>query len=233
MKYPSVIVTGCSKGIGLQVVLDLIREGYYIFSIGRSQPELPAELTRNFSHLECDFSQALEAVKVSRWIQASQLQNDFLGFIHLAGVGHKAPILDATIESMIEQVNVNLVSAISLTRIILPFLNRHRSRIFFLGSRARRFAFLGGAAYCASKAGLYALSDCLALEARELGWNIGVTIFEFGPVATGFGGLEKSNKQISSAGAASIIVRAFIAPLDDYDVRVVEVVPSVKRLKDD
>jgi len=233
VKFPTVIVTGCSRGIGLQVALDLIREGYYILSIGRSHPKLPLELAGNLSHLECDLSQARESKEVSHWIQANQSQHDFLGFIHIAGVGYTVPLLDATAESMIEQLNVNLVSAILLTRTILPFLNRHRSRIFFIGSRARRFSFLGGSAYCASKAGLYALSDCLALEVRDLGWNIGVTILEFGPVATGFAGLEISNKQISSAGAASIIVRAFVAPLADYDVRAVEVVPSVERLRND
>ena len=113
---------------------------------------------------------------------------------------------------------------------LIPHLDKTSSKIYFLGSRSRRFAFSGGVAYSSSKAGLFSVVDSMALEFRESKWNIGVTLFEFGTIGTGFANLPISSDQISVEGAADIIFRSFLLPLSDFDLRVVEVVPSVERL---
>ena len=228
----AVVVSGGSSGIGLRFVVRLLRSDYQVFSIGRTCPVVPAELAVRSTHFSCDLAADDYCVEIERWLKNHSDRFDFVGFVHSAGAADIKPLLDTSVESIVEQINVNLQSSVLLSKIILPYLNRQHSRIFFIGSRARRFPFLGGSAYCASKAGLYALSDCLALEVKKLGWNIGVSIFEFSTVATGFAGLPLSEAQISPDGAARMMMRIFQTSLDDYDVRVVEIVPAVRRSAD-
>lgn len=226
----AVVVTGGSNGLGLRLLCRLLKHGYHVFSIGQTYPVVPEKFARRITHLACNLGVNGYSRAVTRWLDGYSDQFDFVGFIHSAGVGNTKPLLESSVESIVEQININLQSSILLTKIVLPHLNRHQSRIFFIGSRSRRFPFLGGSAYCASKAGLYALSDCLALEVRKLGWNIGITIFEFGTIATGFASVPVSDLQISPDGAARLMMRIFVTPLNDYDVRVVEAVPAVSRL---
>ena len=228
----AVVVSGGSSGIGLRLVTRLLRRDYQVFSIGSTCPVVPAKLAARLSHLSCDLAAGDYCVELERWLKDHSGQFDFVGFIHSAGVADTKPLLDTSVESIVEQITVNLQSSVLLSKIVLPYLNRQQSRIFFIGSRARRFPFLGGSAYCASKAGLHALADCLALEVKKLGWNIGVSIFEFGTVATGFAGLPVSGTQLSPDGAARMMMRIFLTPLNDYDVRVVEIVPAVRRSVD-
>jgi NAD(P)-dependent dehydrogenase (short-subunit alcohol dehydrogenase family) len=226
----SLFLTGGTSGIGLKLASLLISAGYHIVSIGRRLPPIAAGSSGLITQLDADLAEDGYASRLSSWLDAHGERFDFVGFIHCAGRGDTRPILDTTIDSISEQVKVNLLSAILIAKLVLPYLNKIDSRVYFLGSRARRFPFLGGSAYCASKAGLHALSDCLALEARQLGWNIGITIFEFGTVATGFAGVPKGPTQISELGASEFIMESLRRPLDDFVPRVVEVVPSVKRL---
>jgi NAD(P)-dependent dehydrogenase (short-subunit alcohol dehydrogenase family) len=133
-------------------------------------------------------------------------------------------------EEIANIIQVNLTSSILLVKALLPYLNKIESKIYLLGSRGRRFAFAGGVAYCASKAGLSLVADALSLEFRACGWNIGVSLFEFGTVATGFAAVPTNSKQITTNGAAALIFECFQRPLDDFDLRRIEVVPSVARL---
>ncbi len=224
------ILTGSSSGIGLSLAKTLISRGLHVVSIGRSPPHLPDDLLNEVTHLEFDLTQNLFLTDLPLWLSANAAQLELVGFVHAAGRGYTIPLLDTTFDSINEQIYVNLVSGIMLSKILLPYLRRSHSRIVFMGSRARRFPFYGGSAYCASKAGLYALSDCLALEVKNLNWNVGVTIFEFGPVSTGFAGLPKASTQISVEGAATLVADLLSKSLTDFDTRVVEIVPTVSRL---
>jgi len=210
---PAVLLTGTSKGIGGILMSLLCARGYHVISVGRHAPNDTPIIGGQVTHINADLSASSYVEELADWLADRGNAFNFVGFIHCAGVGSLTPILETSTQLISEQISVNLLSGILISKLILPYLNRQESRVCFVGSRARRFPFLGGSAYCASKAGIHALADCLALEVKELGWNIGVSIFEFGRIATGFAGVQQSSHQISAQGAADLILDVFLRQL--------------------
>jgi short-subunit dehydrogenase len=78
--------------------------------------------------------------------------------------------------------------------------------IINISSLAGKNPFVGGAAYCASKAGLNAFSEALMQEVRHD--NIRVSYVLPGSVATGFGGHELSGAdwKLTSEDVARVVV---------------------------
>ena len=84
-------------------------------------------------------------------------------------------------------IDTNLTGVFHCTRAALPWLKRAGGGwIVNIASLAGRNYFPGGAAYCASKAGLVAFSEALMQEVRFD--NIRVTVIMPGSVATEFSG---------------------------------------------
>ena len=226
-----VFLTGGSSGVGGALLRLLLENDYYVINVSRREPSVPTHLSHQFFHISCDLTDKGFYHKLCNRIEDFKFCDFKLkGYVHCAGVGQKKKLSDLTIEEIESTIGLNLTSGIIISKILIPHLDKASSKILFLGSRSRRFAFSGGVAYSSSKAGLFSVVDAMALEFRESKWNIGVTLFEFGTIGTGFAGLPVSSNQISVEGAADIIFRSFLLPISDFDVRVVEVVPSVQRL---
>jgi NAD(P)-dependent dehydrogenase (short-subunit alcohol dehydrogenase family) len=64
-------------------------------------------------------------------------------------------------------------------RAALPHLERSRGYLLNIASTAAVLRGPGMSAYCAAKAGVEALSDCLRIEAAPLGVDVGVAYFLF------------------------------------------------------
>lgn len=227
-----VVLAGGSSGIGKATLIRLMTEGYAVLNISRRLPVVDVPVYTELHHHPIDLSNPGFSDEF-----VSHLDNlkhyDFVGMIYCAGLGQIKHLGELSVREIVNTINVNLTSAIVLAKCLLPYLNKASSKIYFLGSRSRRFAFSGGAAYCATKAGLHSLSDALSLECKQSGWNIGVSLLEFGTVATGFGKVPVSSRQISTESAADLIIRLFSESLDNFDLRIIEIVPSVKRLNNE
>ena len=228
-KRKLVAITGASSGIGKELVNRVLHDGFHVLSIGRRAPAAALN-AKHVTHITADFKKPRYQDAVLSWLADSGSDYDWLGFVHCAGTASMRRLVSMKYSEIQTDISVNLTSALVLSSILAPYLAKRGGRLIYLGSRARRFAFSGGSAYCASKAGLFSLTDCLALEFRELRWPISVTIFEFGTVGTQFAGKPIDSKQLSAFGAASEIFSHLISPQSDYDKRVIEIVPSIQRL---
>jgi short-subunit dehydrogenase len=225
-----IVLTGGSSGIGYRLLVQFLKEGYTVLNLSRKLPQVDGSLQKSLVHYSVDLSELRFAEQLRAQLDRL-VQLNCVGLIHCAGVGQIKSLEAISDREISSTINVNLTSAIILTKCLLPYLNKRQSKIFFIGSRSRRFAYSGGVAYCAAKAGLLSVTDALSLELRSLGWNIGVSLFEFGTVASGFGQVKPSPRQISTQGASDLIFKFFMQPLDDFDTRVIEIVPSVARLR--
>jgi 3-oxoacyl-[acyl-carrier protein] reductase len=224
-----VVLAGGSSGIGKATLVKLLTGGYAVLNLSRRRPVVEVPADTELLHHPIDLSNPCFSDEFAGYLDSLK-HHDFAGMIYCAGLGQIKRLGELSVREIANTINVNLTSAIVLTRFLLPYLNKASSKIYFLGSRGRRFAFSGGAAYCASKAGLHSLSDALSLECKQSGWNIGISLFEFGTVSTGFGKVPASSRQISTESAADLITRLFSESLDNFDLRIIEIVPSVKRL---
>jgi 3-oxoacyl-[acyl-carrier protein] reductase len=94
---------------------------------------------------------------------------------------------DMTVSDWQSVVETNLSAVFYYCHAALPHLRRRGGGwIINISSLASKNPFVGGTAYCASKAGLNALSEALMQEVRYD--NIRVSYVLPGSVATGFGG---------------------------------------------
>jgi NAD(P)-dependent dehydrogenase (short-subunit alcohol dehydrogenase family) len=107
--------------------------------------------------------------------------------VNNAGVGGFANVADMTADEWTDIIETNLSGVFHCCRAAIPHLRgRGAGWIINISSLAGNNPFAGGAAYCASKAGLNAFSEALMQEVRYD--NIRVSYIMPGSVATGFAG---------------------------------------------
>jgi 3-oxoacyl-[acyl-carrier protein] reductase len=190
-----VLVTGGTRGIGLAIAQALVAlagddvaiTGTSSDSVVRAEHSLKAADGAHVGGIVCDVrdpgsvQRAVETV-VQRFGGIDVLVNS-------AGVGVGVPIADMPHDEWNRIIGTNLTGVFNCCRAVIPHLRaRGGGWIVNLSSLASTSPFPGGAAYCASKAGLNAFSDALMQELRDD--NIRVTTILPGSVATGFSGRE-------------------------------------------
>lgn len=192
----SAIVTGGSRGIGLATAIALRLAGADVLISGRSSDALAAAAARIATETASAPAGRVvtEPADVRRPEQALRLVESAakqLGgvdiLINNAGVGRFAPVAELTVEDWLETVETNLSGAFYCSRAVIPVM-RHRGGgwIINVSSLAGKHPFAGGAAYCASKAGLNAFTESLMQEVRRAGIRVSCVLP--GSVDTEFAG---------------------------------------------
>ena len=191
-----VLVTGGTRGIGYAVAEALLRAGDKVAITGTSDESvLKAEHTLSsiggqVVGIVCDVRSASSAGLAVQTVIAKFGGIDVL--VNSAGVGVGAPISDLPHDEWDRIIGTNLTGVFNCCKAAIPHLKtRGGGWIVNLSSLASTNPFPGGAAYCASKAGLNAFSDALMQELRYD--NIRVTTILPGSVATGFSGRESDS----------------------------------------
>jgi len=106
--------------------------------------------------------------------------------VNNAGIGRFANVADMSLDDWRQIVDTNLSGVFYCSRAAIPVMKaRGAGFIVNISSLAAKNPFTGGAAYCASKAGLNAFSEALMQEVRHD--NIRVSYVLPGSVSTGFG----------------------------------------------
>jgi short-subunit dehydrogenase len=162
------LITGAGSGIGAAVA-DLLHErGDDLVLLARSERRA-AELAERYGGAEtivADLADPTSLVTVD-------VPETLDSLLHVAGVVDLAPIREVSPPDLREQVDVNLVAPVLLTRACLPALRRAQGLVVFVNSSAGLVASPGWGAYAASKFGLRAVAD--ALRAEELDHGVRVT----------------------------------------------------------
>ncbi|HEX7125921.1 MAG TPA: SDR family oxidoreductase [Thermodesulfobacteriota bacterium] len=181
----AVVVTGASTGIGEACARRLDAEGFRVFAGVRRDADAEA-LARGASArlvpLRLDVTDGASIAAAARTVAEAAGSSGLAGLVNNAGIAVAGPLECLPLESLRDQLEVNVVGQVAVTQAMLPLLRTGRGRIVNVGSVSGRFAtpFLGP--YAASKFALEALTDALRLEVRPFG--IEVAIVEPGAVAT-------------------------------------------------
>lgn len=184
------IVTGGTRGIGLAIASALVADGINVTVTGRDAGHLSAARAQiegaGPGAVETLCADVRQYGEMERVVAATVAR--FAGFdilVNNAGVGVFADVADMTPAQWSEVVDTNLTGVFNACRAAIPFFRqRGGGFIINISSLAGKNAFAGGAAYCASKAGLNAFSEALMQELRYD--NIRVSYVLPGSVATGF-----------------------------------------------
>jgi NAD(P)-dependent dehydrogenase (short-subunit alcohol dehydrogenase family) len=179
-------VTGTSSGFGNAVGKAVLEHGDRLAATARDRDSI-ASLVDEFPDQAMalpldvrDADAARDAVDeaVSRFGQVDVVLNN-------AGYGHVGAIEELTDAELRQQLDVNLLGVINVTRAALPHMRRQRSGHFVQMSSLNGVeGLVGGGYYTASKFAVEGLSETLADEVAHLG--IKVTIVEPGPHRTRF-----------------------------------------------
>jgi uncharacterized protein len=186
----TVLVTGGSTGIGLELAHLFARDGYSLILVARDKVKLEqtAEQLRQEHSVEvqsivCDLSGPSAATSLFDKIVAQGKQIDVL--VNNAGFGVYGLFVENDHRREWEMIAVNIVALTQLTALVLPgMIERGRGQILNVASTA---AFQPGplmAVYYASKAYVLSFSMALVNELKETG--VSVTTLCPGPTRTEF-----------------------------------------------
>jgi NAD(P)-dependent dehydrogenase (short-subunit alcohol dehydrogenase family) len=183
------IVTGGSKGIGLAIARAFLARGMQVTITARKEAELESAERQlaagdRLHIVRADVRDAGDAQRI-----VDDTVRRFGGvdvLVNNAGVGKFADVADMSLDDWRQILDTNLSGVFYCSRAAIPAMKtRGAGFIINISSLAGKNPFTGGAAYCASKAGLNAFSEALMQEVRYD--NIRVSYVMPGSVSTGFG----------------------------------------------
>lgn len=184
MNERSVLITGCSSGIGWATAVEMAARNWRIFATAR-KPEDMERIEAEGWHavaLDVSSSDSIEQA-VSTVLEATDGALD--GVVNNAGFGMPGAIEDLSREAMQRQFEVNLFGAVELTNRLLPALRkRPQSRVVYISSLVGRMSLPFMGIYSASKFALEAVADAQRIELSMT--PVRVVLIEPGPIGTRF-----------------------------------------------
>lgn len=190
MKFPkveskSVLVTGCSSGIGRATAHLLRSQGWQVIPTVRNTTDFVSLQAEGFQPLFLDLLDSSSVQEAAAEV-LRRTEGKLGALVNNAGFGQPGAIEDLTRETMRQQFEVNLFGLVELTNALLPAMRTQGcGRIVNVASVLGQIAMPFNGAYSASKFALEAISDALRVELTDTG--IAVSIIEPGPIATQFG----------------------------------------------
>ncbi len=180
----SILITGCSSGIGYHCAKELHQSGYLVIATCRSISDVERLRKEGLFCVQLDVTDkssidsALEAALQHTGGSIDVLFNN-------AGFGQTGAIEDLPTNALREQFETNLFGLHELTRKVIPImLNQPYGKIVQNSSVLGLVAMKYRGAYNASKFALEGYTDTLRLELLDT--NISVSLIEPGPIVSEF-----------------------------------------------
>lgn len=176
-----IIVTGTSRGIGLEIVKNLAEKGHKILAVSRKK-NLELSILKNVTCLEIDLTVEDDVQQVKEYVAANWGHIDVV--INNAGALVNKPFETITQEEFEWVYKVNVFGLVRLVQLCIPYLvvNSHVVTISSMGGVQGTMKFGGLAAYSSSKGAVIILSELLAEEYKEKG--IAFNVIALGAVQT-------------------------------------------------
>lgn len=180
----SILITGCSSGIGYCVAHALHKRGYRVFATARRQESVEMLLAEGLESLRLDLN---ESASIQQAFEAIMHRTDgeLYALFNNGAYGLPGAIEDLSRQALRAQFETNVFGWLELTNLVLPVMRKQGYGRIIQNSSVLGFAampFRG--AYNASKFAIEGLSDTLRLELLDT--QIFVSLIEPGPIATQF-----------------------------------------------
>lgn len=181
----SILVTGCSSGIGHHVAHGLARRGYRVFATARKEQDvsrLKEEGLPESLPLDLDDSESIRQA-VAEVLE--QTGGRLYALFNNGAYGQPGAVEDLSRETLRAQLETNLLGTHELTCAVLPAMRSAGEGRIIQNSSILGFAAMPyRGAYNCSKFALEGLTDTLRLELH--GTGIGVSLIEPGPIRSRF-----------------------------------------------
>lgn len=176
-----IIVTGTSRGIGLETVKILAEKGHKVLAVSRKKAAALAAI-ENVTCLEIDLTVEADLQQVRDYVATQWGHVDIL--INNAGALVNKPFEEITQDEFEWVYKVNVFGLARLVQLCIPYfvVNSHVVTISSMGGVQGTMKFGGLAAYSSSKGAVIILSELLAEEYKEKG--ISFNVIALGAVQT-------------------------------------------------
>lgn len=180
----TVLITGCSSGIGYCVASGLRERGYRVFATARRSESVEQLRSEGFESLQLDLDDSASIRQAVEEI-LRRTEGRLYAVFNNGAFGLPGAVEDLSRDAIRAQFETNLFGWLELTNLLLPVMREQgHGRIIQNSSVLGFVAMPFRGAYNASKYALEGLSDTLRLELD--GTDIHVSLIEPGPILSRF-----------------------------------------------
>jgi NAD(P)-dependent dehydrogenase (short-subunit alcohol dehydrogenase family) len=184
MEQKSVLITGCSSGIGNCLARGLKQRGYRVFATARQATDVESLTKAGFESLPLDLDSS-SSIRAAVETVLTRTQGRLYALINNGAYGQPGAVEDLSRATLRAQFETNVFGTQELTNLIIPAMRTQgEGRIIQVSSMLGIVCFAYRGAYNAAKFALEALSDTMRLELRNT--NIHVSLIEPGPITSRF-----------------------------------------------
>ncbi|MBC6113006.1 SDR family oxidoreductase [Pedobacter fastidiosus] len=216
LKNSTVLVTGGSSGIGLELIRQLIDQGVStIITTGRDLSRLE-QVKKQFPQLHTFQSDVRDTLAISQLYEDVIRQFPQLNIIiNNAGVMRDLDLLTTNLDvhEITAEIDINLSGSIKMVQTFLPHLfNQKDAAIINVSSGLAFVPFPASPIYSAAKAGIHAYTRVLRLQLRQTN----IKVFELAPPSTetplldAFTGLVDSTQNMAVDKMVSIAIEGIL-----------------------
>ena len=180
----TVLITGCSTGIGYCVAKGLKQRGYHVIATARREDSVKLLSDEGFDSLQLDLSDSA-SIQHAFELVIQLTDGELYALFNNGAFGLPAAVEALTRENPKYQFETNVFGWLELTNLVIPVMRKQRfGRIIQNSSVLGFVAMPFRGAYNASKYAIEGLSDTLRLELKNT--NIYVSLIEPGPIISQF-----------------------------------------------
>lgn len=180
----TILITGCSTGIGYTTAKVLKERGHTVIATARRADDVARLQAEGFTALQLDLADSAsiqQAVEKALALTGGKLDALF----NNGAFGQPGAVEDLSREVLRFQFETNLFGTHELTNLVIPIMRKQgHGRIIYNSSVLGLVALTYRGAYNASKFALEGLADTLRLELR--GTGIHISLIEPGPILSHF-----------------------------------------------
>lgn len=182
-KMKSVLITGCSSGIGLCIAKGLKEKGYRVFASARSIDDVKNLQNLGFESLLLDLSSS-ESINAAVF-KLYEMTDTLYALINNGAYGQAGALEDISRDALEKQFQSNVFGWHELTNLVLPRMrDLNVGRIIYISSVLGFVAMPFRGAYVASKFAIEGLIATLRLELSDT--NIKFSSIQPGPIESKF-----------------------------------------------
>jgi len=206
----TVLVTGCSSGIGRALALEFQARGHTVYATARRLATLGDLQARGIRCAELDVNDGASIDALVGRLREDGVVVDVL--VNNAGYGAMGPLAELPLAELRQQFDTNVIAVMALTQALLPpMMQQRRGMIVNIGSASGVLVTPFSGAYCATKAAVHALSDALRMELVPFGIHVmtvqpGAIRSQFG--ATASQGVRERGERPSAYAAVADAIAA-------------------------
>ena len=209
----TVIITGCSTGIGRATAARLgRRDDWTVYATAR-KPETLAELeSAGCRTLAIDVTDETSMVAAVDAVKAESGRIDAL--VNNAGYSQSGASESLDVDEVRRQFETNVFGLLRLSQLVLPTMRGQREgRIVNISSMGGKIVFPGGGAYHATKFAVEAFSDAMRFEVA--GFGVKVVIIEPGLITTNFDQTAVGSMDLEAGGPYAEFNRTVASATED------------------